>query len=269
MLAQQRQAVIVREVRRAGAVRVTDLVGQLGVSDMTIRRDLDVLANRGLLRKVHGGATSATADRSTEEPGFEAKSVRQLAEKEAIAVRAAALVAPGSAVALSAGTTTWTLARRLAEVPELTLITNSIRIADELQRSGWPDQTVVLTGGVRTPSDALVGPVAIQAIRTLHPDLVFLGVHGMAEHSGFTTPNLDEGETDRALAAAANRRVVLADHTKWGVVGLATIAPLNEADVVITDDGLPEEAGEVLTEQVGELIVVPISGRDAGQEDGS
>lgn len=266
MLAQQRQAVIVREVRRAGAVRVTDLVNQLGVSDMTIRRDLDALANRGLLRKVHGGATSATGDRSTDEPGFEAKSVRQLAEKEAIAVRAARLVTPGSAVALSAGTTTWTLARRLLDVPELTLITNSIRIADAVQRSGRPDQTVVLTGGVRTPSDALVGPVAIQAIRSLHPDLVFLGVHGMAEETGFTTPNLDEGETNRALAAAAHRRVVLADHTKWGVVGLATIAPLNDADIVITDDGLPPEAAEVLGEHVGELIVVPSCGTTEPEE---
>lgn len=257
MLAPQRQAVIVREVRRAGAVRVTDLVTKLGVSDMTIRRDLDALAGRGLLRKVHGGATSAVVERSAEEPGFEAKSVRQLAEKEAIAVRAAALATPGSAVALSAGTTTWTLARRLADIPRLTVITNSIRIADELQRSGRPDQSVVLTGGVRTPSDALVGPVAIQAIRSLHPDLVFLGVHGMAEETGFTTPNLEEGETDRVLAAAAHRRVVLADHTKWGVVGLATIAPLNEADVVITDDQLPEEAAEVLRDQVGELVIVP------------
>lgn len=269
MLAQQRQALIVREVRRAGAVRVTDLVSQLGVSDMTIRRDLDALANRGLLRKVHGGATSATVDRSTEEPGFEAKSVRQLAEKEAIAVRAASCVTPGSAVALSAGTTTWTLARRLADIPELTLITNSLRVADALQRVSRPDQTVVLTGGVRTPSDALVGPVAIQAIRSLHPDVLFLGVHGMAEQSGFTTPNLDEGETNRALAAAAHRRIVIADHTKWGVIGLATIAPLNEADVVITDDGLPQEAADVLGEQVGELVIVPVTGHDGEPEDES
>lgn len=266
MLAQQRQAVIVREVRRAGAVRVTELVNQLGVSDMTIRRDLDTLAGRGLLRKVHGGATSLGADRSAEEPGFEAKSVRQLAEKEAISKRAAALVTPGSSIALSAGTTTWTFARALVDIPELTIITNSIRIADELQRTGRPDRSVVLTGGIRTPSDALVGPVATQAIRTLHPDVVFLGVHGMSENAGFTTPNLAEGETDRVLAAAGNRRVVLADHTKWGVVGLATIAPLNEADVVITDDGLPEEAAEVLTDHVGELIVVPVD-RPAGEDE--
>src|SRR4051795_7178564 len=139
MLAPQRQALILEQLEASGGVRVSDLVRVLGVSDMTIRRDLEVLAERGLVEKVHGGATAAGTG-STEEPGFAAKSVRQQAEKEAIARRAAQLVLPGTAVALSAGTTTWTLAHHLLDVPELTVITNSVQVADVLHRGGRADQ---------------------------------------------------------------------------------------------------------------------------------
>ncbi|CAM00104.1 DeoR family transcriptional regulator [Saccharopolyspora erythraea NRRL 2338] len=257
MLARQRQEVILNEVRRTGAVQVSALVLQLGVSDMTIRRDLDALARRGLVEKVYGGATSMVG-RSTDEPGFEAKSVRQLAEKEAIAMLAAEQVRPGTAIGLSAGTTTWTLARHLDDVADLTVVTNSIRVADALQQRGRTDRTVVLTGGVRTPSDALVGPVAVQSLRSLHLDLVFLGVHGIAARAGFTTPNLNESETNRALAEAANRLVVVADHSKWSTVGISTIVDLHEVDLLISDDGLPQEARQVLSENVPELVLAEV-----------
>src|SRR5215467_328197 len=119
MLAEARQMMIVEEIRRHGSVRVSELTEQLGVSEMTVRRDLDALASSGLVEKVHGGATTRTR-LSADEPGFEAKSHRQVAEKEAIARVASELVAPGQAVALSAGTTTWHLARRLRNTPNLT-----------------------------------------------------------------------------------------------------------------------------------------------------
>ena len=265
MLARQRQAVILEEARRTGAVRVSDLVTRLGVSDMTVRRDLDVLAGRGLVEKVYGGATSVIG-KSTDEPGFEAKSVRQRAQKEAIAELAATLVRPGTAIGISAGTTTWTLARALDAIPGLTIVTNSIQVADVLRGSTQPDRTVVLTGGVRTPSDALVGPVALHSLRALHLDAVFLGVHGMADGPGFTTPNLTESETDRALVEAGRKLVVLADHTKWGTVGISTIADLDEADVVVTDDGISDEAKEVLAERAGELMIAETAETDEAQE---
>jgi DeoR/GlpR family transcriptional regulator of sugar metabolism len=258
VLAQQRQATIVARVRSAGAVRVSDLVADLGVSDMTIRRDLEALAERGLLAKVHGGATVVHPG-STDEPGFAAKAARQRPEKLAIAAHAATLVQPGAAIALSAGTTTAELARRIVDVPELTVVTNSVPVADSLYRADRPDRTVVLTGGERTPSDALVGPIAVAAIRTLHPDVLFLGVHGMSARAGFTTPNLMESDTDRALVAAAERLVVLADSTKWGTVGISSIAALTDADIIITDTGLSDEARELLTAHVAELILVEVT----------
>jgi DeoR/GlpR family transcriptional regulator of sugar metabolism len=255
VLAQQRQAAIVERVRSQGAVRVADLVVDLGVSDMTIRRDLEALAERGLLAKVHGGATVVHPG-STDEPGFAAKAARQHVEKLAIAAHAATLVQPGSAIALSAGTTTVELARRLIDVPELTVVTNSVPVADCFYRADRRDRTVVLTGGERTPSDALVGPIALAAIRTLHPDVLFLGVHGMSARAGFTTPNLMESDTNRALVAASERLIVLADSTKWGTVGISSIASLADADVLITDTNIPPDARNTLRDHVGLLVEV-------------
>src|SRR6476661_437331 len=213
MLASQRRSTIVSLVEETGAVKVSDLVDQLGVSDMTVRRDIEQLAREGMLERVHGGAL-AVGFRSSDEPGFTAKSSLMTRQKQAIAHAAATLVEPGA-----------------------------------------PGQTVVLTGGERTPSDALVGPVAVSALRTLHVDRLFLGVHGMDAEAGLTTPNLVEAETNRAMIAAARRVCVLADHTKWGVVGLSTIVPLGEVDLVITDDGMPQRARAALAESAHELIV--------------
>lgn len=254
MLAQERREQILTRVREHGAVRVSDLTRQLDVSDMTVRRDLDVLARAGLLDKVHGGAVTPGRS-STDEPGFETKSTLERGAKDAIAEQARSLVRPGCAVGLSAGTTTWTLAHRLLDVPRITVVTNSVRVASVFYEHPRADQTVVLTGGVRTPSDALVGPLAVAALRSLNLDLVFLGVHGMDERTGFSSPNLLEAETSRALADAGQRLVVVADHTKWNVVGISTIAAFEDADVVVTDAGLQPEAVAVLTERVGDVMV--------------
>jgi DeoR/GlpR family transcriptional regulator of sugar metabolism len=262
MLARQRRDRILEALRASGGVRVAELTEQLQVSYMTVRRDLDALAEQGLVEKVHGGATVA-AQRSAEEPGFEAKSLREQPEKEAIAAAAVRLVRPGTAIGVTAGTTTWTLARHLRDVPNLTVVTNSVPVSEIMRHTTRTDLSVVLTGGLRTPSDALVGPVADSAVRAMHVDILFMGVHGMAERGGFTTPNLLESETNRALVRSARRLVVVADHTKWGIVGLSTIAALGEADVLVTDDGLGPEARATLSEHVGELIVAPVSSHEA------
>lgn len=255
MLARQRQTRILDQLRRDGGVRVSQLTALLGVSDMTIRRDLEQLAAVGTVVKVHGGAVLPNA--VTAEPGFAAKSVLELPAKRAIAARAAQLVEPGAAIALSAGTTTWTMAEHIARLPAMTVVTNSTTVADTIAE--LPDaiqHTVILTGGVRTPSAALVGPVADLTIKSLYVDQLFLGTHGMDGLAGFTTPNLAEAETNRALISRARSVVVVADSTKWGAVGLAGFGPLSIADVLITDDGLPDAAREVVAEAVGELIIV-------------
>jgi DeoR/GlpR family transcriptional regulator of sugar metabolism len=259
MLARHRQSLILEDIRRAGSARVSDLTQRLGVSDMTIRRDLEVLARAGLIEKVHGGAVLPGAP-SSHEPGFEAKSVLERPEKESIARAAAALVVPGTAIALSAGTTTFALAHYLLDIPGLTIVTNSMRVANLFETARpavqvGADASVVLTGGVRTPSDALVGPIADLAIRSLHVDLLFLGCHGIDMEAGLTTPNLAEAETNRAFVHAARRVTVVADHTKWAIVGLSSFADLEEVDTLITDRELHPEARVLLAEKVGQLII--------------
>jgi DeoR/GlpR family transcriptional regulator of sugar metabolism len=262
LLAEQRRALILDEVRRRGGARVNELTRRLRVSDMTVRRDLDALARQGLVEKVHGGAVPVEA--SAHEPGFEAKSSRETGAKDDIARAAAAMAVPGSAIALSGGTTTYALACRLVDVPELTVVTNSVRVADvfhHARRAGGTGDpahgaaTVVLTGGVRTPSDALVGPVADRAIRSLHFDLLFLGVHGVSAAAGLSTPNLAEAETNRGLIRSAGRVVVVADHTKWGMVGLSSFARLEEVDTLVTDAGLSAEARAEIAERLPRLVV--------------
>ena len=263
LLAEQRRALILDEVRRRGGVRVNELTRRLNVSDMTVRRDLDVLARRGAVEKVHGGAVPVV-EASTHEPGFEIKSALEPTAKEDIARVAAALVAPGSAVALSGGTTTYALAQHLVDVPDLTVVTNSVRVADVFhtaQRANATGQapsgaaTVVLTGGVRTPSDSLVGPVADRAIASLHFDVLFLGVHGISVEAGLSTPNLAEAETNRRFIHSARRVVVVADHTKWGTVGLSSFAGLEQVDTFVTDAGLSPAAREEIEEHVPGLLV--------------
>ncbi|MGW3492968.1 DeoR/GlpR family DNA-binding transcription regulator [Streptomyces sp. NPDC001020] len=260
LLAEQRRALILDEVRRRGGVRVNELTRKLGVSDMTVRRDLDALARQGVLEKVHGGAVPVV-EASTHEPGFEAKSGLELTAKEDIALAAAELVAPGTAIALSGGTTTYALAHHLLDVPDLTVVTNSVRVADvfhSAQRTSGQRQgtaTVVLTGGVRTPSDSLVGPVADRAIASLHFDVLFLGVHGISIEAGLSTPNLAEAETNRRLVQSARRVVVVADHTKWGTVGLSSFAALQQVDTLVTDAGLPTEARAEVSEHLRQLVI--------------
>ncbi|MFF0447566.1 DeoR/GlpR family DNA-binding transcription regulator [Streptomyces sp. NPDC004609] len=267
LLAEQRRSLILDEVRRRGGVRVNELTRRLNVSDMTVRRDLDALARQGVVEKVHGGAVPV-AEASTHEPGFEAKSGLELPAKEDIARAAAAMVTPGTAIALAGGTTVYALAQQLVDVTDLTVVTNSVRVADVLHTAHRPapgaapgsarprGATVVLTGGVRTPSDTLVGPVADTAIRTLHFDVLFIGVHGISVEAGLSTPNLAEAETNRHFVRSARRVVVVADHTKWGTVGLSSFARLTEVDALVTDAGLSAAAREEIEEYLpGGLVV--------------
>jgi len=219
-----------------------------------VRRDLELLDEAGLVHKVHGGAVLRN-EYSADEPRFETKAHREVAEKEAIARAGAELVSDGSAIGLTGGSTTWRLAAHLVDVANLTVVTNSVPISDVFHQSPRPDRVVVLTGGTRTLSDALVGPAAVNTLRMVHLDMVFMGVHGMSRRAGFTTPNMVEAETNRAFVTATERLVVMADHTKWGVSGLSTIAPLTAADTLVCDSGLGKDARHEVRQHVGQLLV--------------
>ncbi len=254
MLAVLRRQHILDELQLTGSAMISTLAERLEVSEMTIRRDLAGLENDGLLERVHGGAV--LSQRGTEEPGFDKNMLCQQPEKAAIAELAATMVKPGASIGLSAGTTTYMLAQRLARVGGVTVLTNSMKVWNELQRDAAGQSHVILTGGdFRTPSDALVGPTADATIRSMYVDVLFLGVHGLDPVAGFTTPNISEAETNRTFLGHARRVVVLADHTKWRTIGLHILGPLSAADTIITDDGIPAEGRQLLASQVDDLRV--------------
>lgn len=252
MLAAQRRDVILTHLEREGAVTVAALAKLLNVSEMTVRRDLDALDSEGHVNKVHGGATSVRLGRSNE-PGFAAKSSLAAPAKVAIAHVAAGMVEPGAAVGLTGGTTTFLIAQALREMRGITIVTNSIRVADAFADVSPSDIPVIVIGGSKTPSDALVGPMALQSLRGLNLDFCFMGVHGMDEHAGFTSPNLLEAETNRAFADTASRFVVVADSSKWGEIGLCQIAPLDEASALITDDGIAAPVRSTLSSHIADV----------------
>jgi DeoR/GlpR family transcriptional regulator of sugar metabolism len=259
MLRERRQQAILEELERAGSVFVSELSRRLGVSDMTVRRDLEELSARNLLKKVHGGAVPVP--KAAAEPHFAQKQKLSRAEKQTIARAALDFINDGDTVAFSAGTTTWHVAAGLGRgfnFDSLTFITNSTNIALTLQENGW--EQIVLSGGMfRTPSDALVGPFAERTLRTLNADVLFLGVHGIHPDAGLTTPNVAEAETDRCLVESAQKVVVVADHSKLGVVALAKIAPLSKVDVFVTDGGADAEMIREI-ELAGVRVVVGESG---------
>ncbi|EPZ48242.1 MULTISPECIES: DeoR/GlpR family DNA-binding transcription regulator [Alicyclobacillus] len=259
----QRRDALVRLLSTEGFVSIHDLATRFDVSEITIRRDLKVLQQQGLVEKVVGGGQLT---KSANEPTFMHKRVLQQAEKERIATTALTLIESGMTIGLSAGTTTWTLANRLRYgirgIEHLTFVTNSTNVAIALKSNGWDD--IHLTGGhFRTPSDALVGPLAEESARRLHTDLLFLGVHGVDLAAGVSTPNLQEASIDRVLMERTETVVLVFDHTKWGIRALAHLATLDEVDVVVTDEG--DNAREIAQlRQLGPEVLTVSSSQSEG-----
>lgn len=249
MLADERQAAIIEVVNQRGTVSTADLIEEFEVSPITIRRDLSDLAERGLIVKVHGGARSIEANNN---PTFEVKSSTNRAEKEAIGKVIASYIKDGESLMLSAGTTVAATARHLSGLKNLTVITDSAKIADEFAASQGTD--IYLTGGRRAANDALVGPLSIATIERLNAKTLITSVHA-ADASSLTTPSIDEGEVLKAMIAACDRVIVGFDHSKWGVRALHTFASWEQVDVVVVDSQTPQEAIIQLKELVKEVVI--------------
>lgn len=251
-LAPDRRERVVQEVRERGTVRVRDLSDKLGVSLMTVRRDIEQLAREGLIERVHGGAR-VRGGRVAAEPSPEEKLLRNAAAKREIAALAASQIEPGEVVGIGAGTTTLAFARALIGVPDLTVMTNSVPVAEEFWRAS--DARVILSGGESTRSRALVGPIALGSLERLHLDVVVLGAHGVDIDAGCTSPNLLEAQVNQQLLERASRSMVLADAEKWGVVGLTTFVDMDSLDALVSDAALPERARSALAESGVDVLV--------------
>ncbi len=260
MIASQRRLFILNRLRTQGAVRITDLSEDMGVSTMTVRRDINDLADQGMLRRVHGGAVSTSS--LLAEPLFSVKSRQATGLKDAIAREALQFVHPGDVIAIGGGTTTYVFAQRLLRSPKvegLTILTNSTPVAELVQASEAHGAEVIVTGGVVTRSNALVGPIADKVIGSLRVNSVFLGTHSVSLPRGFLTPNSLEASTNSALISISDKAYILADHTKWQNTSLSLFASLGRVDAVISDDGLPDDTAERTRAGVRRLLLADTS----------
>lgn len=252
-MTEERRKAIHGQLLRTGTAQVVRLAAELGVSEVTIRRDLAEMEREGKLMRYHGGAVLPQA--LVPDVSFQEKESVFQEEKERIAQAAAALVKDGDTLALGAGTTVATVARALAGRKNLTVVTNAVNIAWEM--SHRPEVRLVVTGGLlRESSYALVGPTAEHALRDFFVDVAFVGANGLSPEHGFTTPNQDEAVIHRALVSRARRAVIVIDHSKWGRIAFAQIGHLHQVHTVISDDKAPPDMVEELRRRGLEVIVV-------------
>jgi DeoR family transcriptional regulator, aga operon transcriptional repressor len=225
-------------LRERDFVRVSDLSSRFEVSEVTVRTDLDALEDRGLLRRVRGGAVPRPSA-SVERP-FEEAEIAAAEQKRAIARTAAGMVADGDTIVLDVGTTTTAIAQELAarqELTDVTVFTSSLTIAIALEAS-TPRLTVVITGGTLRPKQhSLVEPLAGLMLQSIHVGTAFVGCNGVDVSAGITNVNLPETEVKKLILQASQRRVVCADASKLGQVSLAHVCDLDDIDLLITDGG--------------------------------
>lgn len=232
-----RKAELAAFVEQAGEVTVSDLAAHFNVSIDTIRRDLDQLDREGVVIRTHGGAVSATGGQ-LKDRALDVRLRLQTEEKEKIARIAAALIDDGAVVMLNAGTTTLALARALRNHQDLTIATNNLRIPAEIAPSAFRD-LYVFGGAVRAITQATTGPVAF----TMTPggsevdircDLALIAV-GAVDEGGYSTSNLGDAAMMAEMIQRAERTAILADSSKLGRRLFAQVAPLDRADVLVSD----------------------------------
>lgn len=237
-------------------VRVSDLSARFKVSEVTVRGDLDALAERGHILRVRGGAVISTNTRS-ERPFEEAQSAHAV-EKRLIASVAAGLVSSGETLILDVGTTTTAIAREIVartDLHDIVVFTNAINIALELEKA-IPRFTVVVIGGTLRPMQhSLVDPLGGLMLEHIHTHTVFLGCNGVDPNGGITNINLPEADLKRRMLQAARRRVVVADGSKVGEVELAHLCDVDEIDLLITDNSANPTMLDALREKNLEIIL--------------
>ncbi|MFI2126452.1 DeoR/GlpR family DNA-binding transcription regulator [Streptomyces sp. NPDC020299] len=255
-------------VRANGAVSLRELARVVQTSEVTVRRDVRALEAEGLLDRRHGGAVLPGG--FTRESGFPQKSHLATAEKTAIADLAAGLVEEGEAIVVGAGTTTQELARRLARVPGLTVVTNSLLVAQALAHANRVE--VVMTGGtLRGSNYALVGSGAEQSLQGLRVSKAFLSGSGLTAERGLSTSNMLSASVDRALVQAAAEVVVLADHTKLGTDTMFQTVPTDLITRLVTDeppahDDRAATELQALADQGVQIAVAGASGSPGGDQ---
>jgi DeoR/GlpR family transcriptional regulator of sugar metabolism len=252
----ERRRKIIEIVQESGGRSVTDLVGLFGVSEMTIRRDLRDLDREGLLRRVHGGAVSNLG--RSYEPPYSIRSTRNDQKKRAIGRVAADLVQDGDSLALDVGTTTIEIALALQGKHNLTIITASLPIANQIvsSHSLTSDVRLILTGGIVRPGElSMIGDIAARSYADFHVDKAFIGVGGISFEDGLTEYNLEDAMVKKHLIRNAHQRILVADSSKFERTTFTSIAPLNVINTIITDSDISDDIVESL-QRIGIQVLV-------------
>jgi DeoR family transcriptional regulator of aga operon len=253
ILNEERRRAIVDFVNQNGRAVVRELADQFRTSEITIRRDLEMLHERGMLYRTHGGAlpirAAAEQDRNLTE-----RELQHPREKMRIAAAAARMVRRGESIVLDSGSTTTAIARAIRDIGQLTVITNAINIAAELADS---NVDVILTGGLlRKNSFSLVGPMAEETLRHLKADILFLGIEGFDVKHGVSTPNMLEAQLNRTMVDIVSRVVAVCDSSKFGRRSLSLIVPTSRIHAVITDKQISKSDLKVMQDQKIDVILV-------------
>jgi len=234
-------------------VSITELSQRFNVSIATARRDLDWLAREGKVQRVHGGAI--LIEKAPPEPPILQRSFEQMNEKAHIGEKAASLIREGETVFLGSGTTVLEAARRLPYFQNLTVITNSLPVVNVLATR--TDINLVILGGIFRHSEyTAYGHFAEQALAELHADKVIFGIRAICNGPGLTNDFIPEVQTDRAILKIGREVIILADHTKFNAISIATVAPLSWVSKIITDNQTPAEVIDEMTQLGIEMIVV-------------
>jgi DeoR/GlpR family transcriptional regulator of sugar metabolism len=256
MLKAARHRRILEMLQNDGQLTIAGLCKQLDVSEMTVRRDLTELEQSGLLRRVHGGAIPDLG--RSYEPPYRLRTTRNIAEKQAIGRKAAEMVFDGDSIALDVGTTTFEVARALAGKRNLTIVTASLHIANEIVSTFALDSAVrlIMTGGiVRVGELSMIGHIAERTYRELHVDKAFIGVGALSLKAGLTEFSLEDALVKRGLLDSARQKIGVVDSSKFDRVSFAPVCPLSCLDTIITDASAPSYMLEALQELGIEVIV--------------
>lgn len=252
LLKEERHRLILESIRDIGRVTVEELSRRFGTSEVTIRRDLSELSASGKIRRTHRGAL--LLENPPAEPPVVQRMIEQESAKNRIGKAAAALVEEGQSIFIGSGSTTIYVARHLSGCKNLTVVTNALNIASELAANEVV--TVVVTGGLLRASElSLIGHIAELSLQEVRVDKVIVGIPAISPEAGLSNDYLPEVMTDRAIIKMAPELIVVADHTKFGRVASAYLAPVERVTTLVTDAEADPKILAALREKGIRLIV--------------
>jgi DeoR family glycerol-3-phosphate regulon repressor/DeoR family fructose operon transcriptional repressor len=247
-----RRAEMLRIVKQFGQITVTEMSARFEVSLDTIRRDLDILADQGLISRTHGGAMPIDGMASADSPFEQRINAHQVA-KTNIGRAAVRLISSGETLIVNGGSTALAFAASLGDLQRLTVVTNNVSLPAAIPASAV-SSLYLLGGEIRRGAHVTLGPVGFVGTRRIAADTAVIGIGGISE-DGVSTSQIEEATMMADMIAAARRTIVIADKTKFGRLGFAFVAPLDQLDVLVTDEEPPREL-KVALEAAGVRIVV-------------